>query len=64
MQTTQNDPIITEVRAIRDEFAARFNYDVGEIFRNIREMQEESGREYVRYPVRRIVDGFDESLAV
>ena len=64
MQTIQTDPIIAEVRAIRDEFAARFNYDVGAIFRNIRKMQEESGREYVRYPARRIVEGSDESLAV
>ena len=64
MQTTQTDPIIAEVRAVRDEFAARFNYDVGAIFRNIREMQEESGREYVRYPARRVVAGSDESLEV
>ena len=64
MQTTRTDPIITEVRAVRDEFAARFNYDVGAIFRSIREMQEEPGREYVRYPARGVVEGFDESLAV
>ena len=64
METTQADPVIAEVRAVRDGFAARANYDVGAIFRRIREMQDESGREYVTYPPRRIVEGSDESLAV
>ena len=53
MQTTQPDPIITEVRANRDEYAARFNYDVGEMFRDIRARQKASNREYVCYPARR-----------
>ena len=35
MQTSLNDPVIAEVRAIRDDYAARFNYDVSAIFRNI-----------------------------
>ncbi len=64
METTQADPVIAEVRAVRDGFAARSNYDVGEIFRWIRDMQDESGREYVEYPARRIVEGSDKSLAV
>ena len=57
MQTTQTDPIIAEVRAVRDEHAARFGYDVEAIFRDIRAMQEASGGEYVRYPARRVVVG-------
>ena len=64
METTQADPVIAEVRAVRDGFAARSNYDVEAIFRRIREMQDESGREYVTYPARRITEGTDESLAV
>lgn len=64
MQTTQTDPIIAEVRAVRDAFAVRCDYDVAAIFRKIREMQEESGRDYFRYPARRIVKDSDESLAV
>ena len=64
METTQPDPVIAEVRAIRNRFAARADYDVGAIFRRIRELQDESGREYVSYPARRIVEGTDESLAV
>ena len=53
MQSTRNDPIIDEVRAVRDRHAAQFNYDVKAIFRDIRARQEASGREYVRYSPRR-----------
>ena len=52
---TQTDPIIDELRAVRDEHAARFNYDVEAIFRDIQAQQEASGREYVRLPPRRVV---------
>lgn len=61
MQTTQADPIITEVRANRDEYAARFNYDVGAIFRDIRARQEASNREYVHYPARRVSSELEET---
>ena len=54
MQTTRPDPIIAEVHAIRDEYAARFDYDVGRMFRDIRMKQEAAEREYVCYPARRI----------
>ena len=64
METTQPDQVIAEVRAVRDGFAARADYDVGVIFRRIREMQDESGCEYVSYPARRIAEGSDESLTV
>ena len=64
METTQPDPVIAEVRAIRDLFAARAGYDVGTIFRRIRERQDVSGREYVTHPARRIAEGTDESLAL
>ena len=55
MLETQTDPIIDELRAVRDEHAARFNYDVEAIFRDIEAQQEASGREYVRLPPRRVV---------
>ena len=54
MKTLQVDPIIAEVRAIREEHAARFGYDVNAIFKDIRARQEASGRNYLRYPARRI----------
>ncbi len=55
MQKHPTDPIISEVRAIRDAHAARFDYDVAAIFQDIRAMQEASDREYVRFPARPIV---------
>lgn len=53
MQTTEPDPIIAEVRAVRDEYAARFDYDIGRMFRDLQARQNASGRRYVRYPARR-----------
>ena len=55
MEGQRIDPIISEVRAARDAHAARFDYDVAAIFRDIRAMQEESGRDYVRFPARPVV---------
>ena len=55
MKTTETDPIIAELRAVRDRHAARFDYDLAAIFRDIGEMQETSGRDYVRYPARRVL---------
>ena len=55
MQIRQTDPIIAEVRAIRQAYAARFDYDVEAIFRDIRARQEASGHQYVRLPARRRV---------
>ena len=53
METRQTDPIIAELRAIRQAYAAQFDYDVEAMFRDIRARQEASGREYVRLPARR-----------
>ena len=52
MPNQPTDPIISEVRAVRDAHAARFGYDLAAIFRNIRAMQDESGREYVCFAAR------------
>ena len=55
METRQTDPIIAELRAVRQAYAARFDYDVEAMFRDIRARQEASGREYVRLPALRQV---------
>ena len=55
MKPRHPDPIIAEVRAVRDEHAARFGYDVKAIFRDIRSMQKASGRVLVRYPARAFI---------
>lgn len=53
MQTIQPDPVIAEVHAIRDEYAARFDYDVGRMFRDLQARQEASDRSYVCLSARR-----------
>ncbi len=52
MKTTLSDPIVDEVRAVRDAHAARFDYDLDKIFADIKARQQASGREYVKYPPR------------
>ena len=52
MKVPQTDPIIAEVWAVRDQHAARFDYDVKAIFRDIQARQQASDRQYVRYPAR------------
>lgn len=34
------DPIVEEVRRIRDEYAARFNYDLNAIYRDLKEREQ------------------------
>lgn len=47
-----DDPIIEEIRRIKHEFAARFNFDVHAIGEEIRRLERESGREIVMPPKR------------
>ncbi len=42
-----NDPIVDEVRRIRDAHAARFNYDLDAIFRDIKEREKKSGLVFI-----------------
>jgi hypothetical protein len=42
-----NDPIVDEVRRVRDAHAARFNYDLDAIFRDIKEQETRSGLKFV-----------------
>jgi len=48
-----NDPIVDEVRRVRDAHAAVFNYDLDAIFRDIKEQEKKSGLKFVSYPPRR-----------
>lgn len=50
-----DDPIVAEVRAIRDRLAARFNYDIRAIVEDARKRQGESGHEVVSLPPKRPV---------
>ena len=44
------DPIVAEVRAVRDRLAARFDYDIDAIVRHIQSVEASSGRTYVQPP--------------
>lgn len=48
-----NDPIVEEVRKIREEHATRFDYDLEKIFQDLKEQERKGGREVVSYPPRR-----------
>ncbi|MEM7771857.1 MAG: hypothetical protein AAF327_15275 [Cyanobacteria bacterium P01_A01_bin.37] len=41
------DEIVEEIHRIREEYAKSFNYDLNAIFTDLRQKQEESGREVV-----------------
>jgi hypothetical protein len=47
------DPIVEEVRRIRQQHAKQFNYDLRAIVDDLRKQQEQSGRKYVRFEPRR-----------
>ena len=44
---TWSDPIVDEVRRARDAYAARFNYDLRAIYRDLKEQEKRSGRRLV-----------------
>ena len=48
-----NDPIVDEVRRVREAHAARFNYDLEAIFRDIKEQEKKSGRKFVSFSPRK-----------
>ncbi|MEX2176727.1 MAG: hypothetical protein WD872_20340 [Pirellulaceae bacterium] len=43
-----NDPIVDEVRQVRDAHAARFNYNLDAIFQDIKEREKKSGLKFVQ----------------
>ncbi len=47
------DPIIAEVRAVREKLAARFNFDVKAICENARKNQKKSGHKVVSFAGKR-----------
>jgi len=42
-----NDPIVDEVRLVRDAHAARFNYDLQAIFLDIKKREKERGLHFL-----------------
>jgi hypothetical protein len=46
---TWSDPIVDEVRRAREAYAARFNYDLRAIYRDLKAQEKRSGRKIVSY---------------
>jgi hypothetical protein len=44
------DPIVKEIRRLREKYAAQFNHDLDAIFKDICDRQEKSGRKRVSFP--------------
>lgn len=48
------DPILAEVRRIREEHAAQFDYDLDAIFADYKRLEAESMRKHVSFGPRRV----------
>ncbi len=48
-----SDPIVEQIRKLRDEYARKFNYDLDAICRDLMERQRRSNRRLVRRQPRR-----------
>jgi hypothetical protein len=46
------DPLVDEIRAIREAYAERFDYDLETIYRDLKELEQPSGRLIVSPPHR------------
>lgn len=51
------DPIVEEVRAVRDEIARESQYDLDEIFAALRKLETESPKPHVTLPPRKVERG-------
>lgn len=49
----REDPIVAEVRKIREAHAAQFNYDLKAIYQDLKQQEKASGRVFVSFPPRR-----------
>ena len=58
-----NDPIVDEVRRVRDEHAARFGYDLDAIFQDLKEQEKKSGRKFVSVAKKGVGSLFEARLA-
>ncbi len=49
------DPVVEDVRAIRDGYARGFDYDLGKICEDLRRQQAEAESEVVTLPPKRLI---------
>jgi hypothetical protein len=57
------DPIVEEVRAIRDEIAKEHNYDIDAIFQTLRRLDATSAVHHVSLPARRVATALGDDAA-
>ncbi|MBW4605592.1 MAG: hypothetical protein KME29_40100 [Calothrix sp. FI2-JRJ7] len=50
----KEDPIIEEIRQVREAHAAEFNYDFWAIYKDVKESEKKSKRTYVSYAAKLI----------
>jgi hypothetical protein len=55
------DPIVEEVRTIRDTYAKKFDYDTGAIYRDLKNQETQTGRKFISLPPKRIELGRQKS---
>ena len=56
MAENWTDPVVEEIRQIRDAHAAKFNYDLRAIYQDLKAKEATSGRKYVNYEPRQVSD--------
>jgi hypothetical protein len=44
-----SDPVVSEVRKIREEHAINFNFNLDEIYQDLKNKEKNSGRTYANY---------------
>jgi len=49
-----NDPIVDEIRSIRDAYAKQFNYNIEAIIKDIKYKQKNSNFKYINLPPKRL----------
>ena len=59
----KKDPIVDEVRRVRDRLAARFNYDLDAMFADLKACEKASGWKHVHH-ARRLLKGGDAKTVV
>ncbi len=50
-----NDPIVEEVRKIREQHASKFDYDLNAIYKDLKETEKQSDHEVINLPAKRIL---------
>jgi hypothetical protein len=48
------DEIVEEVRRVRDEYAAKFNYDLNAIYEDIKKQEKQTKRKVVSLPPKKV----------